>query len=172
MEQNIFSILALIFSPLLTFLVSISGHFDIKKDSSEKFFDQVLSKIREEKINIWRSLLSLPKITPENSILIDNKLKIILSRQEQYNRVNKVLFKSKQIFNFYYNAIFLIFIAGIVMAILYFAFPIFLKSIENILLTCSLFLVGFVFLGGYFLFKKKQQLREENNRIISINLQS
>lgn len=170
MELQIISILALIFTPLLTFLVSISGHFDIKKDSSEKFFDEVLNKIREEKVNIWRSLLSLPQITPENSKLIDKKMQEILTRQEQYNRVNKILFSSKSIFHFYYNLIFLIFISGLLIGFLYFISPNLIKNIEQYLFACSLSATGFVLFGGYYLFKKKEELRKENERIITIKL--
>ena len=172
MELNLFSILVLTLSPILTFLVSISGHFDIKKDSSEQFFKDVLKKVREEKINIWRSLLSLPQITHKNSKQIDEELRKILSRQEQYDRVDKILVMCKKIFSFYYDAIFLVFIIGMLLAVLYLASYDFPENLEKILFVCSLAIMLSILFGGYFLYRKKQQLRNESERIISINLKS
>jgi len=159
----------LIFSPFAAFLVSILGVFDIKKETAEKLFKECQKKLREEKIKIWKKLITIRDSTEEENE-VNNQLMKTMEDEERYEKLNIILKNCRQYFNFYfYYLLPLLLCIGIILLISKNIFYDFFSK-ESIVLFLSIFAILallFVVFGIVFLMFKKKKLTESFDKVIS-----
>ena len=164
------SIVILVVGPSLAFLISILGIFDIKKESAEKLFKECLKKLRDEKIEIWKKLITTRTSTLSDDEVNSQLLKI-LENEERFEDLNITLKNCRKYFDYYYLALLYLFCGGVFLGALKFLFSDFLSKefVTTFLSAVAIISVLFIVLGMIILAVKKKKLTESFDKIISLS---
>ncbi len=171
MINSDWSIIVITLSPSIAILGSILGIFDIRKESAEKLFEEYLEKLRDEKIKIWKKLITIRNnVLPESEV--NDQLLKILEDEERYEDLNIILKSCRKCFDYYYSFLFCLFFVGIFLAILSFKSPDFFskESVMILLDKTSIVSVLLTLIGMGILIYKKKKVRDFFGKISSSSI--
>lgn len=106
---------SLIAMPFLSFLISWKDFFNLGKKESEEFFDKVDQWIKRSKVDNLRDIIfpsGIGVCTDQEISLSDDALKGLASRIDNINLLERILNKTRLVFEIYYLGLALSFIAG------------------------------------------------------------
>lgn len=157
-------------SPILAYLVSTLGIFDIKLGSTKKIFKECLDKLRNEKIKIWKRLIIIRDTTLDENVT-SSRLSKILEDEERYEELKIALKSCRKYFDFYYYYLLApVFCIGIILSILKYLFFDFFSQ-ETVIIYLSIGAVTsvlFIIFGMIFLMFKKKKLTESFDKVVSL----
>ncbi len=148
--------------PVLTFVIALTGFFDLNWKDSFEYFDKVDVWIKKRKVDVLSRVIS--SSGPSNGIGISNDLLTTLASDiDDIISLQNLLIDCKKKLEYFYLFLLIIFLLGITLLFLY-SIPQSAKFISQysagILIIVLILTIG----GLLFMFKKKLKLREEYNK--------
>lgn len=158
-------------APILAYIVSILDIFDIKKWTVSIFLADCNKKLHQERIRIWKESLSIQNISDQTQI--DQRLCVLLEREERYDEIKLTLHRTRTLFDFYYLMLIWFLLIWVFASVPIFFFKGFfiIWSRPWIIFLLALLMTSLIFWLMFILYLKKSKMQKLSDTLITtINL--
>lgn len=163
--------IVLVFAPVIAFIPSLTGVFDVGYKDAKKKFEDVGTTLKERKIENWRRVFSGKTENGVDISLSDDYIANVLRNMKEGEVLQSFLKFCRRSFHLYYALLLLIFCLGVIHGFfdLINWLPDVIEYVNGYKVLVIASVLVYVVVGTVFLFSAKYLLEKKHNEYREIN---